>query len=94
MESTNAQVQLKVFTYSSVKPHVPEALLAEMLTGREIVELDEKLYFHLKFQFRHVLFYNTPKRYALRVGPDNGQVAEFFAEQERYYLRPAACIDN
>jgi len=94
MQGTSTALRYQVFEYSAVKPHVPEKLIEFMSKGQEIVELDEKLFYHLKFQFRHILFFDSPDRYGLRVGPEEGQIAEFFYEKDHYYLRPACFVDN
>jgi len=82
------------FHFNRTEPHVPQELLLLMVSGTEVIELDEKLFFHIKFHFRSLIFYESPTRFAIRVGPEPGAIAEFVFDNERFYLKPPRLVEN
>ena len=83
-----------VYQFQTGAPHIPAELIHELVNGHALIEIDEKLFYHFKFRFRQKVFYDTPVRFGLSVGLEPWQIAEFFIDAERYYVRPARFLDN
>jgi hypothetical protein len=88
------QTVAMVYQFQEGSPHIPTELMHELVNGHTIIEIDEKLFYHFKFRFRQKVFFDSPGRFGLSVGLEPWQIAEFFVDDERYYVRPARFLDN
>ena len=86
----------KTYRFSKAEPHVPSDLSHDILCGDRMIEIDEKLYFHIKFLNRSKIFFESEDRFAIRVNESgrDPSCAEFFIQDDRYFLRPPCLLEH